>query len=461
MKVHLVAPTKKGETYLFNKGLLAPLGLMYLAAQTPENVELRIIDENVEHIDFSDVPDLAGITTMTATAVRSYEIADRYRALGAGVVMGGVHASMMPEEALMHADAVVQGEADNIWRKVLEDFESGHLKSVYMQEGYNDFKRPILPRRDIIDARRYWNANGVQTSRGCPHGCSFCSVTAFNGRKVRVRDIESVVEEIGTLSNSNFSKKKVISFVDDNIAAKPEHSKNLFRALKPLNIIWGSQASVTIAKDEELVRLAAESGCRFLFIGIETTSRKALEETGKQQNRVEDYESSLRVLKKHGIHVMGAFMFGFDADDESVFAETLDFSMRNKIQVAQFAAMVPYPGTELYKKLIDEKRVEPGYWFQPEWDKRIVYEPKQMSRERLNHLTHQVQKDFYSYSSILRRMYPHRHWSYWFIFNLLYRHSLLKSRFSDVGAERPERSLKKRIADMLIGRHAAGHGTKA
>lgn len=434
MRLHLVAPTKQGETYLFNKGLLAPLGLMYLAAHTPPEVEVRLIDENVERIDFSEAaPDLVGITTMTATAPRAYEIAGRYRARGSRVVLGGVHASMVPEEALRYADAVVVGEGENVWPRVLSDFESGKLEPLYRQEDFIEFTQPLQPRRDIIDPRRYWSANGVQTARGCPHACNFCSVTAFNGRRVRMREVDNVLAEVESLPRHNRIRNKVVAFVDDNIASHPNRAKELFKGLIPMNLKWGSQASITFARDEELVALAAESGCHFLFIGLETMSRKALAEMGKGQNKVEEYDDALRLLRKYGIHVMGAFVFGFDADDESSFTETLDFAMRNKVQVAQFAHLVPYPGTRLYNELMEQGRVEPEFWFEPSWDARVVYTPKNFSAEWLTDRTHKVQRDFYSYPSIARRMYYHRHWSYWFAFNLLYRHSLSGDRSHEVG----------------------------
>jgi radical SAM superfamily enzyme YgiQ (UPF0313 family) len=433
LKLHLIAPTKQGETYLFNKGLLAPLGLMYLAAYTPPEVEVRLIDENVERIDFSQVPDLVGITTMTATAPRAYEIARRYRAGGAKVVLGGVHASMMPEEASKHADAVVVGEAESVWPQVLSDYDAGNLQPLYHQKDFIDFSQPIQPRRDIIDPKRYWSANGVQTSRGCPHGCNFCSVTAFNGRRVRMRDVDSVLAEVESLPRSNRIRHKVVPFVDDNIAANPRRAKELFKELIPMKIKWGSQASITFARDEELVALAAESGCNFLFIGLETMSRKALEEMGKGQNKVEEYGEAMRLLRKYNIPVMGAFVFGFDCDDESAFIDTLDFAMNNKIQVAQFAHLVPYPGTRLYNELMEQGRVEPEFWFEPSWDARAVYEPRNFSAEWLTDRTHEVQRDFYSYRSIAKRMYLHRHWSYWFAFNLLYRHSLSSGRSHEVG----------------------------
>jgi radical SAM superfamily enzyme YgiQ (UPF0313 family) len=435
--VHLIAPTKKGETYLFNKGLLAPLGLMYLAAYTPDGVDVRIIDENVERLDFEQRPDLVGITTMTATAPRAYEIADRYRALGSKVILGGVHASMLPEEALEHADSVVVGEAESIWPDVVADAGCGRLEPIYRQESFTEFKRPLPPRRDMIDPGRYWTANGIQTSRGCPHNCNFCSVTAFNGRRVRERELDNVLAEVESIPRGRITRRKTIAFVDDNIAANRKRAKELFRALIPMNVMWGSQASITFADDEELVELAARSGCRFLFIGLETTSPGALDEMGKHQNKVEKYEDALRLLKKHGIQVMGAFIFGFDSDDESVFSKTLDFAMRNKIQVAQFANLTPYPGTRLYHRLKDEGRLEENFWFDTSWDDRVVFRPEKMSARELYRSTHQVHLDFYSYRSIFKRASLRKNWSIWFAFNLLYRQTVVASRSHSVRTVEP------------------------
>lgn len=423
MKLHLIAPIRKRETYLFNRELFPPLGLMYLAAYTPKEVEVRLTDEGVERIDFTDIPDLVGITTMTATAPRAYEIADRYRELGAKVVLGGVHASMVPEEALEHADSVVVGEAEAIWPRVISDAAVGRLESLYRQESFIDFKRPLLPRRDIVDPKRYWSANVIQTARGCPHDCNFCSVTAFNGRRHRARELDNVLAEVESLSRSNLVRREVIPFVDDNIAASPSHAKQLFKALIPMKILWGSQACITFARDEELVGLAAESGCRLLFIGLDSLSPQALAEMGKRQNKVEQYKDALRLLKKYGIHVMGAFIFGFDADDESVFSTTLEFALRSKMALAQFSALTPYPGTRLYRRLLGENRVEPQFWHDHSWDRRVVFKPKNMSAERLYENTRQVKRDFYSYRSIIKRISLHRHWNYWLAANLVYRHT--------------------------------------
>lgn len=432
MKIDLISPTKMGETYLFNRGLLPPLGLMYLAAHTPEDVEVRIIDENVERLDFGGDPDLVGITTMTATATRAYEIADRYRERGIRVVLGGVHASMVPGEALRHADSVVTGEAEPVWPRVISDAAAGRLEPVYQRDGFPDFTNPLPPRRDLIDVKRYWTANSVQTSRGCPHDCNFCSVTSFNGRRVRSRSMDNVLAEVESLQRNNLIRKKVVAFVDDNIAGNPGKAKELFKALIPMNVVWGSQASITFADDEELVALAAESGCHFLFVGLETLSPRSLEEMGKRQNRVEKYERAIAMLRKYKIYVMGAFVFGFDSDSESAFSDTLEFAIRNKIHVAQFANLTPYPGTRLHARLQEENRLEREFWLDPTWNSRVVFRPRNMSAKELFARTHQLHRDFYSFKSILRRTSFHRRWSYWFAFNLLYRQTVVAGRSREV-----------------------------
>lgn len=418
--VYLIAPRNTRRSLPFGKGLFPPLGLMCLAAYTPENIEVRIIDENVQPIDFTDVPHLVGITTLTATAARAYEIADRYRALGTKVVLGGVHASMVPEEALAHADSVVIGEAETTWPRVVADAEAGRLEPVYRQTNFVSFDQPRSPRVDLIDSARYWSPDIIQTARGCPHNCSFCSVTAFNGRRHRAREVDSVLAEVQSLSWRNPLRRRIIPFVDDNIAAKPKRAKELFAALKPLKVIWGSQACITFANDEELVALAAESGCRLLLIGLETLSAEAIAEIGKRQNRVEQYEDGLQRLRKYGIHVVGAFVFGFDSDDESVFSDTLDFAIRSRLSLAQFSALVPYPGTRLYERFLEEGRVEPKFWLDPSWTGRVVYEPRKMSAKRLYERTKWVQRAFYSYGSMARRFAADQQWYYWLGLNLAY-----------------------------------------
>ncbi|MBN2169161.1 MAG: B12-binding domain-containing radical SAM protein [Actinobacteria bacterium] len=440
MKVHLIVPSKEGELYL-GKALLAPLGIITVAAYTPEGVDVRVIDENVEKIDFNEKPDLVGITAMTATARRAYEIAERYRKAGVKVVLGGIHPSFEIDEASRHADCVVAGEAEELWPKVVEDAMHGRLKPLYKMEGNCDLSRPKIPRRDLLKRGGYWALNNIQTSRGCPHDCSFCSVTEFNGRKVRFRDIDNVLAEVETVPVNRVTRKKTVAFIDDNIAASASRAKNLFKELKPLKITWGSQACITMANDEELVALAAESGCRFLFVGLETVSKAALREIGKHQNKVEEYARSLKVLRKYGIQVMGAFMFGFDSDDESVFEDTLEFAVKNKLQIAQFSNLNPLPGTRLYNQLIEERRIEQGYWLEGARRQSAVFRPGKINAYKLVRNTHDVSKRFYSYKSMARRLRPNNHLVYYFLANMLYHYSSYeRSRMFRVPAVVPGRA---------------------
>jgi len=421
MRVHLIAPAGGMKLHFLGKDAFPPLGLMYLAAHTPRDVELRLINENLERVDFAEPPDLVGITTTTATAIRAYEIADRYRELGVNVVLGGIHASMVPEEALAHADSVVVGEAEALWPAVVADADAGRLEPVYRAEGFPDFQRPRLPRRDIADPKGYWVPNMVQTSRGCPHSCSFCTVSLFNGRRPRMREVDSVLAEVEPLPRSRVIGQQVVFFVDDNIGARPSRAKELFKALIPMNIFWGSQACMTFGNDEELVALAAESGCRLLFIGVESLSPQGLAEIDKHHNKVEQYENALRMFRRYGILVMGGFVLGLDSDDTSVFADTLEFAVRNKLVLSLFNVQTPYPGTRLYSRLLDERRVDPGFWFDPFWRSRAVYDPIKMSRETLCQGTYQLRRGFYSYRSILRRLDLQRDWLYQLLANLVYR----------------------------------------
>lgn len=428
MKLHLIAPARSKKPYLFGKETFPPLGFMYLAAYTPREVEVRIINENLERIDFGELPDLVGITTMTATAARAYEIADRYRELGVKVVLGGIHASMVPEEAQAHADSVAVGEAETLWTAIIADADADRLEPIYRAEGFSDFKHPRLPRRDILDPRGYWLPNTVQTARGCPHNCSFCTVTLFNGRRLRMRELDNVLAEVESLPRSKLTGRKLVAFVDDNIGANPSRAKELFKALTPMKIWWGSQACVTFANDEELVALAAESGCRFLLVGFETLSPEALAEIGKRQNKVEQYENALRMFRKHGILVTGTFIFGLDSDDEAAFSSTLEFAVRNKLVLAQFGMLSPYPGTRVYRRLLDEDRVEPKFWSVPFWENRVVFEPKRMSRETLCESTYWMGRSFYSCRSILKRLSFGWHWHHQLLANLIYRRTITANR---------------------------------
>jgi radical SAM superfamily enzyme YgiQ (UPF0313 family) len=386
-----------------------------VAALTPPEVEVSLTDENVTAIDFQKETDLVGITALTITAQRAYEIADSFRARGAKVILGGIHPSILPEEAGQHADAVVIGEAEGIWPNLINDFKASKLQKVYRQ-----VKRPSLvnlpiPRRDLFVKEAYHITNTISTTRGCPYACSFCSVTSFFGRTYRCRPLEEILKEIETLP-----EKKPIAFVDDNIVGNPKFAKELFRALAPYKIRWVAQASVTIARDDELLKLAAASGCIDLLIGFETLSQANLAAMGKKVNVVDKYETVIKKIHSQGIAIHGFFILGLDEDGEDVFKRTLLFAQKMRLESAQFAWPVPYPGTALFKSLNKTDRIVTNDWSR--YESNLVFKPKLMSREVLQQRRDWVWREFYSLPSIWRRVGVVRRYlrAFWAL-NLYYR----------------------------------------
>ena len=373
------------------------MGLAIVAALTPPEVEVSLTDENVTVIDFHKETDLVGITALTITARRAYEIADTFRARGVKVVLGGMHPSVMPEEASQHADAVVIGEAEGIWPNLIEDFKANKLQRMYRQHERPSLLGLPIPRRDLFTEGAYFARHTVSTTRGCPYSCSFCSVTSFFGHTYRCRPVEEIINEVETLS-----ERKLIGFVDDNIVGNPKFAKELFRALIPYKIKWVAQASVTIAKDDELLRLAAASGCIDLLIGFESLSQANLAAVGKRINVVDEYEDVIRKVHSHGIAIHGFFILGLDEDDEDVFKRTLCFAQKMRLESAQFAWPVPYPGTALCETLDKAGRIVTKDWSQ--YESNVVFEPKKMSRETLQKGRARVWSEFYSLPSIWKRV---------------------------------------------------------
>ncbi|MBP1721887.1 MAG: radical family protein [Deltaproteobacteria bacterium] len=276
MKIRLIDPAPKDNLLMqTNKDIksywFARLSLTTIAALTPPEIEVAITDENVEEIDFNEDVDLVGLTAMTMHAVRAYEIADRFRERNIPVVMGGLHASSLPEEAKQHVDAVVIGEAEGVWKGLLEDFQGGRLQPFYRSSGFCTLKSQPHPRLDLLKKEHYWTVNCVQATRGCPFSCDFCSVAQFFGDTYRYRPVDEVIEEVKQLPSGGY-----FTFVDDNIMGRPAYAKELFQKLAPLKRIWTSQGSLTMAKDTELLKMAAASGCYALFVGIESLTQDNL-----------------------------------------------------------------------------------------------------------------------------------------------------------------------------------------
>ena len=399
MKIKLVMPRMVDREFT-----LLPLNLALLAALTPSGFEVNVVDEAVEEINFDEPVDLVGISCTTTVAARAYEIATEYRKRDIKVVMGGTHSTLIPDESIKYADSICIGEAEGSWVEILADFKAGKLKKFYRNDGYCSLRGLLAPRRDLFDKKHYLPIDGIQTSRGCPFACDFCAVTTVFGNKYRLRPVEDVLKEIETLG-------KHIFFYDDNIIGSPRRSKELFRALAPYKKLWIGQASTNVIKDPELLKLMSKSGCKGLFVGLESLSEDNLAKSGKNHNDPKQYKEVVKRLHDEGIMISGAFIFGLDSDDPSVFERTLEFAMDVKLDVAQFNWLTPYPGTPLYHQLKAEKRLIRNDWWMggngsnPKPAETVVYHPKMMSADELREGSFWVRRNFYSNSSIFRRFF--------------------------------------------------------
>jgi len=412
-KLVLVAPTAArslmGRNFFYR---LPPFGLMKVAALTPPDWQTTIADEKVEPLDLGQEADLVGITAMTPTAKRAYEIADHFRRRGIKVVMGGMHVSKLPEEALQHCDSVVIGEAEVLWPRLLTDLAGGSLQRIYTH--HDQF--PELTHLPPLDwesmrSKNYLSLHFAETTRGCPHDCEFCSVTSAFGGKFRNRPLEEAAAEVAALRSFEglLTLKRCVFFVDDNIVGNRAYAKEFFSRIAGLNLNWFGQASVNIVRDPEILRLAQQSGCRALFIGFETLSDECLAGAGKNFNRPKDYLEVVKKIHDHGIGIDGSFVFGFDEDTEAAFDRTLEFVMRAKLEIAYFSLLTPYPGTRLHQRLAAENRL-----LTEDWDyydaNHVVFRPKLLTPERLLEGYHSVMKEFYSVSSIFRRLWGTTAW---------------------------------------------------
>jgi radical SAM superfamily enzyme YgiQ (UPF0313 family) len=426
LKIRLIDPAYKHPYFSHSQKVIkniwfARLTLTTLAALTPPEVEVNITDENVDPIDFEEEVDMVWVTGMIMHAPRAYEIARRFRERGIPVVMGGPHASSLPLEAKEHVDAVVIGEAENVWADVIGDVKNGCLKPFYKAEVFYSMERMPQPRIDLLRRDAYMTVNCVQTTRGCPHQCDFCHVTHFFGKTYRCRPVDEVIREVERLQGD------FIVFIDDNIAGNRPFAKELFTRLKPLKKKWASQASMTLTRDPELLKLAAESGCVSLFVGVESLSPENLKEVNKSFNRSYQFEEALKALHDHDIMIIAGFIFGLDHDDEGVFERTLRFCERNRIELPSFFILTPLPGTTLFQRIESEGRL-----LHKDWAKyngaTVVHRPRLMTEETLQHGFHWACKEAYSWGSIVKRVFhPQQRFFTRVVSNMAYRSIVQKT----------------------------------
>ncbi len=410
MRVLLVSP--RGENDYHDTGafekvakdvLFAPLGLQLLAAMTPSEYEVDIIDENIGQCIPGGVHyDLVGITTMTPQTPRAYRIADELRVRGIKVVMGGYHVSLLPEEALEHCDSVCIGEADLLWPRIVEDARAGRLQSTYQADQLVDLAELPRPRRDL-SPKKYRAQNMVQTSRGCPFNCDFCSVVKFFGHRYRFRPVQDVIEEIADLKSQGELKDNMVFFVDDNIVGNKRRAKELFQALIPLKVRWISQCSLDIADDEELLDLAKRSGCLSLLIGFESVAVESLVEMNKKNVKRLSYELNIAKIRQAGILIFGLFIFGFDSDPDSVYEDTLRFIERNGIACATYSVLTPFPGTAFFDRFEAEGRLLHKNWAYYDVA-HTVFSPLNGTPEDLQRAFYDTAQRTYAWGSMLKRI---------------------------------------------------------
>jgi radical SAM superfamily enzyme YgiQ (UPF0313 family) len=379
------------------------LALPTLAALTPGDAEMSIIDENIDFVDFDAKADIAAISYITLSSNRAYEIADEFRKRGVYVVLGGFHASMFPDEALMHGDSVFVGEAEDTWPGFIEDFKNKRPEKVYKSEKKPDLKKLVVPRWDLIN-NRYYNVRHVQTSRGCPFDCDFCLVRSMLGTP-RQKPVENVLSEIKEVLKYNKTPgMKVVIFSDDNIIASPKYAKELFKALIPLKIRWNSQCSINIAEDDELLDLAAQSGCDSLLIGLESVSQESLNSVNKGKfNKADKYREAVEKIHSRKISICGMIILGLDSDDNTIFDKTLEFMNETSIIFPMFNILTPIPGTRLCDQFEKENRLLHHRWDEYNGS-TVCMKPKLMSAEELQQGFYRVLQELYSKDAIFTRL---------------------------------------------------------
>lgn len=397
MRIELIYPTHRPLRRPRLKNISPPYNLAVVAANTPPEHHVRITDSYVERVDYRRNVDLVAITSLTASIPGAIAIARKWKAKGVPVVMGGIHPSALPEETLEFCDAVVVGEAEGAWQNLIRDFEAGRMQRIYQNESPPCLDGMPLARRDLLNPRRYFCFNLVETSRGCPFDCEYCSNAGIYGDRFRFRPVQEVVEDIRSLPRHRF-----VVFLDNNIVGNTRRAKELFRALIPLRMKWVAQASITMAYDEQLVDLAARSGCIGVLVGLETLKKGVLKSIGKPVDPAR-YVEYVDRIQRRGIFVQGEFIFGFDEDTPEVFAETMDFVHRAKLASARFAILKPYPGTRLYDRWLKEGRLNLSDWSNYH-SRNVVYSPRGMTAEQLRIGRDWSYETFSSLPSIWKRI---------------------------------------------------------
>ncbi len=405
-RVLLIAPTAmdyNGRPIKENRLHLPALTLPLLAALTPDNVEVRLIYETVESIPFHEHWDLVGLTGMGSGIVRAWQIADKFRELGTRVVIGGIAASNGNAEwTLEHADAMIIGEAESLWPQVVQDFLDGTMRKEYQSENPVSLEDLPVPRYDLMNQQKIGLWRPVQATRGCPHPCTFCSVTAFFKGTFRKRPIDQVIRDVRAAVKAG---SRYIAFIDDNISADIEYCAKLWEALIPEKIIWMSQCTISLADNPSFLKLAYRSGCRLVSVGIESTNETSLKSVGKGFNRPASYSEAISSFRKHGIEVSTEMIIGFDDDDPNVFEDTYKFIMTNRISIPRVHILTPVPGTPLFKELLADGRLT-NQDFSNYTGSKINYRPKKIGHDAIQKEYWKLYERLFTWRAILSRLIP-------------------------------------------------------
>jgi radical SAM superfamily enzyme YgiQ (UPF0313 family) len=420
-KILFISPARNrgpDEDFIFK---LSFLNLPYLAGVTPDQYEVEIIDEERNVINFDDDVWLVALTAQTPIAPRAYEVADEFRKRGVKTIMGGVHASTLPDEALVHVDSVIIGEGEFVWLDILADLEKGKLQQRYSSGTTHSLDGLPWPRRDLLNPRHYIPLTLMETTRGCPHHCDFCGVSKFFGHKYRKRPLPEVKAELESMFGGGFRhgfsrllakmgldmpyfiERRLIYFIDSNFAADKKYAITIMEELKKLDVKWWCHATVDIADDVEFLKKMNDSGCLAVNVGFESLSPENLKSMHKSYAARHDYTKAIKAFHDHNIGVMGTFVVGFDGEDSSIFRRVFDFSIDNQLDWSLTFIKTPYPGTTMYNKMEEEGRITVRDW--EKYDTlHCVFEPDGMTVLELEDGLRSLWKYTFSLSSIYRRI---------------------------------------------------------
>lgn len=405
MKITLIKPGIGTliSGYNINDGSMEPLSLAIIAGMIESPDKVVFYDDRIETVPFDETTDLVCITVDTFSARRAYGIAEEYRKRGVRVVFGGVHTSILPDEAALYADAIVCGDAEPVWRTMLEDARNNRLQKKY-QGAFTLPQEGCFPDRSIFKNKKYLPISLMQFSRGCLYNCTFCSVSAFFKQSHLCRKIDDVLYEIEK------DKLKTILFVDDNMILNSKELKPLLRELISMKVKWASQSSIDIVKDREMLQLMADSGCIGNLIGFESININTLNWFNKSPNirQFNNYKEALEILRDYGFLTWASFMLGNDFDTLETIEKTVEFAIKNKFTLAFFHILMPYPETQIYRQFKEENRLlyDGHWWNHPDYRyNQAAFVPKLITPEQLSEATIKANKDFYSVSSIAQRLW--------------------------------------------------------